>query len=375
MFYSPFRRFLVEEDTKLEAISHLPHIGELLYTGNPNNTIKHLEATHEMLKGNRQQGHNLSYKADGKVSIVFGKRNGNPFVKYKGSGSPELYSEDQIHSHINQTGKMHLLQPFLYGLKAAQHSNIKHNHSYQGDVMVPAEDSPHLMGNIIKYNKPHHSVSHAIAVHTHIDTGTGKKIASNPDVSFLETPGTHFPKLDLSTKKFNISPDESKHISHHIEQAKKILSDADVAYVANEIGQHRDPTNKTGHRHLHMVSFSNKVQAGKQKRDIGSLMNWTKEGIDATKGKQQERIKGHLDYIHRNRHAITKLLAAHDHIDAARSKMVDIIHKDPNLPMTPQGGHSEGEGFVSELPDIGQVKLVPTSFTERNNLNKERFKK
>ena len=35
----------------------------------------------------------------------------------KGKGSPELYNDQQIHDHINQTGKMHLLQPFLYGLK------------------------------------------------------------------------------------------------------------------------------------------------------------------------------------------------------------------------------------------------------------------
>ena len=59
------------------------------------------------------------------------------YVKYKGKGSPELYSEQQINDHINQTGKLHLLQPFLYGFKAAQHKNIHDDHSYQGDVMVP----------------------------------------------------------------------------------------------------------------------------------------------------------------------------------------------------------------------------------------------
>jgi len=33
-----------------------------------------------------------------------------------------------------------------------------------------------------------------------------------------------------------------------------------------------------------------------------------------------------------------------------------------------------GEGFVSEF-EGSQVKLVPTTFTIRNNENKERFKK
>ena len=138
-------------------------------------------------------------------SIVFGKRNGIPYVKYKGKGSPELYSEQQIHDHVHQTGKLHLLEPFLYGLKAAQHHKIENDHSYQGDVMVPDQTSNHLIGNIVKYKKPRESVSHAIAVHTHMQTSTGKKIGSNPDVSFLETSGSHFPKLDLNNEKFNIS--------------------------------------------------------------------------------------------------------------------------------------------------------------------------
>ena len=70
---------MVVEDNQLEAISHLPHVGELLYTGDPYGSLKHLNATHQRLKGKGVQGHNLSYKADGKVSIVFGKRNGIPY--------------------------------------------------------------------------------------------------------------------------------------------------------------------------------------------------------------------------------------------------------------------------------------------------------
>jgi hypothetical protein len=55
--------------------------------------------------------------------------------------------------------------------------------------------------------------------------------------------------------------------------------------------------------------------------------------------------------------------------------MIDVIHQNKQLPMTPDGGHSNGEGFVSELNGSSQVKLVPTSFTIRNNENKERFSK
>ena len=376
MNYAPFNKFLREEDEKLETVNHLPHVGELLYTGDPHRALTHLDATHKMLSGQKIQNHNLSYKADGKVSIVFGKRNGAPYVKYKGSGSPELYTEDQVNDHINTTGKLHLHQPFLYGLQAAQHPTIGNNSSYQGDIIVPNEENPTTFkGNIVAYKKPRANMTHAIAVHTHMDTKTGKRIAANPDVSFLETSGAHFPQLGLSDKKFNMTPEESTHITGHIDSAQKILSNPDVSNVANEIAQHRDPTNKLGHRHIHMVSFSNAVQRGTHTRDIDSLIQWSQGRIDSATGKQQERARGHLDYIQRNKDHITKLLMAHNHIDAARSKIVDVIHKLPDLPMTPDGGHSQGEGFVSELPDAGQVKFVPTSFTVANNMNKERFKK
>lgn len=373
--HSQFIQFLKEEDASLEAIHHLPHVGELLYTANTDHVIKHLEATHDMLTGKKQSNHNLSYKADGKVSIVFGKRNNVPFVKYKGSGSPALQSEQEIHNHIEETGKTHLLQPFLYGFQAASHPKVGKHSSYQGDVMIPSEDNSTVDGNIVKYKKPRDSVTHAIAVHTHIDTQTGKKIAANPDVSFLETTGSHFPNLNLSNRKFDISKDESAEIAGHIGSAKKILADSAVSDISNEIAKHRDPTNKMGHRHLHFIKFSNAVQRGSSARSVESMKEWTQEKITVTKGKEQERLKGHLDFIHHNGNNISKLFAAHNHVDAARSSIVDIIHKLPDLPMTPQGGHSEGEGFVSEIPDAGQVKFVPTSFTIRNNQNKERFQR
>lgn len=374
MFYSPFKRYLVEEENQLEAIAHLPHVGELLYTGDPQTSLKHLHATHQRLKGNAVEGHNLSYKADGKVSIVFGKRSGKAYVKYKGKGSPELYSEDQINDHINQTGKLHLLQPFLYGFKAAQHKNIHDDHSYQGDVMVPDEASNHLMGNIVKYRKPRDSVSHAIAVHTHMQTSTGKKIGSNPDVSFLETSGSHFPNLGLNDRKFKISDKESSEIDNHLGKATEILKDPTVAAIAHDVSQHRDPTNKLGHRHIHFTKFSNAVQRGTHSRSAASMIDWSKEKAAGAKGKEQQRLQAHADYVHRNRHHIEKLLQAHNHIDHARSMIVDVIHREENLPMNPHGGHVNGEGFVSEM-DGSQVKLVPTTFTVRNNENKERFKK
>lgn len=165
-------------------------------------------------------------------------------------------------------------------------------------------------------------------------------------------------------------------LSHHISQAETLLKDKKVAKTASEIAAHVDPTNKTGHRHLIFKQFSNAVQRGEVKeRTLDSLQNWMKGKMESAKGKDKERIQGHLDYASKNPIAMENLLKAHDHSDSARNIIVDILHRSGQLPMTPEGGHSQGEGFVSELEGHGQVKFVPPSFTVANVAQKEKFKK
>ena len=84
----------INEDTnsEKEGIGHLPHIGELLYTGNPEASIKHLSHGLKTLEGKNVSG-GFSQKADGKVSIYFGKKDGIPYVQYKGKGAIPLRSQ------------------------------------------------------------------------------------------------------------------------------------------------------------------------------------------------------------------------------------------------------------------------------------------
>jgi hypothetical protein len=358
----------------IQVIKHLEHHGEKLYTGNPNAAIEHLKATANFLAGRPQPGHNLSYKVDGSVSIVFGRNGGRPFVKYKGEGSPHLYSEQEIEQETKE--KPYLTQPFMVGLKSAKHPSIGSNTGYQADIAL--ESSPTTFkGNLISYMKPAKSKKYAVAVHTQLNTDTGEKTGSNPDVTFLESKEAHFPHLSLNNQSFDTTPEEMQKLNTHISNANTLLNDKKVKQIANSISEHVDPTNKTGHRHLIFKQYTNAVQRGEvTERSIGSLKDWLKSKADKAKSSaDKQRIVGHLEFVDKDPAALHNLLKAHDHADAARNIIVDILHRNKNLPMTPEGGHSNGEGFVSELPGHGQVKFIPQSFTAANVAQKEKFKK
>jgi hypothetical protein len=363
-----------------EVISHLPHVGETLYTGKSKSGIEHLANALKVLTGKKSEG-TISQKVDGKVSILFGKENGRAYVQYKGTGGPKLYSEDEIHKHIAETGKDYLRDSFLAGFQAAQHSGIKRNHTYQADALVH-HDEESVKGNIIHYRKPTSSVRATLAVHSKLDTKTHKKLESIPDVDFLNSDTLHVPNLSMNSKTHTPSPEDVTAIHHHIESAKKLMNDKVVSHIANQIAEHRDeknPEGSIGHRHLHFVSFANKVQAGKYNRSSDDLLNWTKAEMDKSKGLAKTRLENHYNFIEKNKGAIDKLFELHNHVDSARNHVINALNKsNPDLePIDPDTGHTNynySEGFVSHIPGHGTVKFVPTEFTRRNNENKDRFK-
>lgn len=364
-----------------EVISHLPHVGETLYTGNSTSGVEHLSNALKVLTGKKSQG-TLSQKVDGKVSILFGKDNGRSYVQYKGAGGKKLYSEDEIHQHIAETGKDYLRDSFLAGFQAAQHSSIENNHTYQADALVHHDDES-VKGNIIHYKKPTSSVRATLAVHSKLDTTTHKKLESIPNVDFLNSDTLHVPNLSMTSKSHNLSSEDASAIKHNIDSAKKLINDKVVSNISQQIAEHRDeknPEGNVGHRHAHFVSFANKVQAGKYSRTSDDLLNWTKSEIEKSKGLAKTRLENHYNFIQNNKGSIDKLFELHNHVDSARNRIINALNKsNPDLqPIDPDTGETNynySEGFVSHIPGHGTVKFVPTEFTRRNNENKDRFKK
>lgn len=369
---------LIEQaDAAKEGIGHLPHVGELLYTGNANASLKHLSHGLKTLQG-KNIGGGLSQKIDGKVSIYFGKKDGTPYVQYKGSGAIPLRSQEEIDQHIKDTGKTYLHATYTAGLKAAMHDRIDDNTTYQADVMLEHDDD-HVKGNILHYLKPKPTTKAMFAVHTELDSQTGKRIRYLPDVSHLETDEAHFPNINMKNRMHKLEQKDANSIQKQMDAASELINHDDAVRVSREIAEHRHPSNQTGHRHLHFVQFSNKYQNGEvDSRDYDTLVKWTKSKIDSAKGNaEKDRIREHLDYIKKNKSGISKLLKAHTHIDAARDSIIDSLNRsrpdvkpvDTNEEGNPTGNinYNNSEGFVSELPGgAGVVKFVPRHFSVTN---------
>jgi len=356
-----------------ETTGHLEHVGELLYRGSGKTALKHLAATHALLTGKPVKGHELSYKADGSISLVFGKHQGRPYVQYKGKNSPAFFDEKGITDYATTANKPHLVAPFTAALKAASHQGIPADRSYQADAILRDSDTS-MKGNLLRYKLPKPSTRSTFAVHSEIDTASGKKIRSNPDLSGLSSDENHFAPLSLTSRKFKMSPKSSKTLGSHIRRASALLDDPEVSGLLDEISKHEDPSSKTGARRIHFKRFGQAVQEQRHPRTAAGFAAFSKAEIAKEKNKKQAaRLQSHLDYGMTNKKALAKVLRAHEHIDNARNEIFGTMTKD-EMPLTPEQGGSH-EGIVSELPGEGQVKFVPPSFTIANKGQKDKFKK
>lgn len=370
---------ITEEDNKTssEIIGHLPHPVELSLVGQHETTLRHLENAFNVIQGKPSEG-TLSDKIDGKVSILFGKKNGRSFVKYKGEGAKELYSEEDIENHIKETGKDYLRDSFLAGLKAASHHSIGDNLTYHADTLI--DDGEHFKGNITRYKKPDPKFKFALAVHTVYDSNTGKRLESAPNLSHLEADtGMHFPNLSLKDKKFDITPEEVSQIRSHLDAAKKHFGGRATSSAIEGIATHRDETlssksaNTFGHRSRFFKMFNNAFQRSEiPMRSVGAFVDFAKGRIERAKGlADKTRIKTHLSWIQKNKQGVSRLFRAHDHADAARDMIVDVLHRSgsqmaPIDPKTGEVNHTLGEGQVSVIPDTPDVKLVKRGFSTQN---------
>ena len=371
-----FRNLLLElaaAKTTSAVTGHLSHIGELMYTGSPDVALGHLNATHDMLTGNPRPDHKLSIKADGTMSVIFGKKEGVPFVRYAKTANPDsvFQTEQQIIDFATTNNKPHYIKPLTASLRAAQNPKIERNHSFQADAIIDNTEIGSLKGNMVSYKKPSDDTRSILAVHGRFHSVTGAKIESNPDVSFLNTQEQHFPRLGL-TNLPSLSPENSSILKEHIAKAQTTLEDESVRGMLGEISSHVDPTNKLGSRSLFFVKFSNAVQRKSYSRTLEGFQKFGDDQIEKSKNADKLRVKAHLDSFVGRESTLQKIFDAHDSLDLARSIITNHISSG-DLSLTPVTGEAH-EGFVSELPG-SMVKFVPSEFSKQNSEQIEKFKR
>lgn len=367
--------FILEEEqkqkAKAEVTGHLPHVGELIYHGMGNTAIEHLKATHKRLRGKKTKGHHLSYKADGSISVVFGKHQGRPFVNYKTSPT-SFYSEQEIENYAKEMGKPHIVEPFKTALRAASHEGIQHNRSYQADIILRSGNE--MKGNLLKYKPPKPTTKGIFAVHAEIDTDSGKKISSNPNLSGLSSDDYEFPHLSMNERKFKLDRKTSRRLGTRIKRAERILSDKGVSEFLDQVAKHEDPSSKQGARRFHFKRFGQAVQEKRFPRNIKGFVAFSKaEMAKTTNKKHAARLGEHLAFGLRHKDMLSKTLRAHENIDRARQTIYDATTSEGTPMQAVEGGSHEGT--VSELEGKGMVKFVPSSFTVANVGQKGKFKK
>jgi len=377
MLSEQIKKYL-KETAEFESIGHLPHVGEFIYHGGGHHTVEHLKATYEALTGKGRKGHNLSYKADGSISLVFGKSGGRPFVSYKGRGATRFYSPEEVKENAAREDKPHIVTPFITALEVAGHDKIDSDTAYQADFIHDSGEGT-LKGNLIHYKRPKKTTKTIRAVHGRFDSQTGKRLEAVPDVSFLNTAERHFPSLSLNNVP-KLGLRERRLLRGHISKANKKKKRENVQALSDEIAAHTDPTtkDKAATRAGHMTMFSNAVQRGEHARTVQGYRDFTtariQKALEGKLGKQARRLQGHLEAFRGREKTLQHLFDAHNAVDSARDVIFGHLTRTGQLPMQPARGHGH-EGFVSELPGLLPIKFVPTTFTAANVAQKDKFKK
>jgi hypothetical protein len=395
-----FQKVMFTEETEeehLQGVGHLPHVVERAIEGHPHEATEYLENALRFVENKPTEG-TISQKADGKVSVYFGKEDGIPFVRTKHGGKDPvvLYTKDEIDHHVKTQNKEYLRDSLMMGLEAASHPKVGDNITYQADTLI--DDGEHLKGNIIRYKKPSKNTTAALAVHTVLDSKTKKKIGSAPDLSELESNKFHFPNLGMKGKLHAPKPEELEAIRYHIGAAQRLFANRKVMKAVQDIATDEDPglkikhealrakgktpdPSKLRHRAEFFRGFNNAVQRGDYDhlgdgnsiaRSVQLFMTHAEKKKANTENKEEKkRIDRHIEFAKKNADAVHAMLQAHNHIDSARDHVINILNRSkPGLkPIDPKTGkvnQNFSEGWVSELPGMQPVKFVPGHFTKKN---------
>ena len=365
----------------IQTTGHMTHIGDWAIYGDPTLSLKHIEAVHNFLQGKQQEGHSVSLKADGGVSVLFGRKSdGRHFVSYK-SGKNQFHTPEEIAAAQVPYG-----EDIKQLLSRVQEMPLKKGHVFQGDMLwadSSENDKGMIRPNTIQYsNMPNTPLG--IAVHGQYkikNDGSIQKSSSKPDLTQIQHPDIHTPNLQLEKRHLLLSAKRNKAIRTSIAAAKSALV-PEVAEYARGIPQDKDI-------HKFLQEYLNEVVATTGKRSVEGLRTYIHSPLrqiqtskaymnkptqanlsDKRRNALLEKLTTHVDQNEQNLHGLFQHMT---HITDAKHHILDALaERQSSHSITPHR-KNEHEGIVSALGAPGEnetlAKLTregPMGFSARN---------
>ena len=171
-----------------------------------------MKAMHDWFQGKQTHGHSVDIKADGGVSILFGKH----VAGYK---SGKVFTEEQLETHDAPWAK-----DVLRVLRHTKHMAIKPGHIFQGDLLWAHKGQltpeGHAKPNTISYKPTHHEIGIAVHGHLKLDEKGNLHRLGKPDYKQLQSHSVFVPKLELSPGSVKLSTERNKAIHSALKRAE-----------------------------------------------------------------------------------------------------------------------------------------------------------
>lgn len=390
-----FLEFVLMEAVTDEAqLSHLEHVEDHAIHGGEagfHHAISNLEDVHHALSGHDvgDRHMHVSQKLDGSPSIIAGHhpKTGKFFVATKSAFNKEPkinYSEEDVDkNHGHAPG---LASKLKLALKHLPKTLPKHG-VYQGDVMHSREDRHddgehvHFKPNTITYSihKDHpdyHKANSAhigVAFHTKYE-GTpdsdhhinGMHATFTPDHhNFKPHSDVHLVSPNMDVRKSAYTPEKKSAVEHELRKAKDVhenIHPSEYAAVQHHEGPLKTYINST------VRTGETPSHAGYRAHLHGKLTKAVND-MKSAKGKEskQQLMDTHLAHVDNHKHAFTKVLQVHKHLQNAKNHLVDALSTHQEYTHSVNGERVKPEGFV--VVKHGR----PSKFVDRNEFSKLNF--
>ena len=385
-----FFTFLTE--AKVHATTgHLEHVTHLYH--DPAATFNHFKNAMAVFSGRKSKG-TISQKADGGMSVKAVKfPNGVVGVGYK---TGEIFTNPE---QIAGTGKEHYVRSLTPVLHAARSmEGFRPGTGFQFDLLHQSEQ-PLSRGkvsqpNTLKYRIPK-GTHLSIAAHSQYsvdDSGTMKKVSSQPDMSQLQAPGVHAPNLAMGPHLgLKLSKERRKKINEHLGAARQILNPKMVKFAKTLVtgkGHHKKFAEFHSQYHSHSSRTSGERSVAEMRDYVHKFVSKKAQHPARRKTESDQqyeaRVSAHTQQLARELHAhidkhesrLHHLFTAHNHLIHAKHHLLDQMREHEHGFHLQTHGGEEHEGFVSSIGTPGRnehmanfVREGPGGFPQKNHNN------